>query len=252
MNYALKTLKQSFLILLLIFNSPLLMANWDPEICWWDDSHDLSELLNPKYVAVKHFVTEELKNSWCSKDKVNLLMDLVLIQKPKICVEIGAFTGSSVLPVASVIGYNKFGKVFAIDAWDNEVATMNMHEDDPNKDWWLKLNMDQIENTFDTLMEKWKLESFVHKLKMKSNEAVNFVDEIDFLHIDGDYSESGSIEDINLYLPKVKSGGYILISNVYLMVNEKQPKLTSFHKLLEECEMIWEIDNSNAVLFRKF
>jgi hypothetical protein len=71
------------------------------------------------------------------------------------------------------------------------------------------------------------------------------------LHLDGDYSEKGSMQDVELYLPRVKSGGYVLLSNLFTMVKGKAPKMKSFTALFDTCEMVCEIERDNAVLFRK-
>lgn len=59
-------------------------------------------------------------------------MDVVYTTRPGVCVEIGAFTGSSVLPVAATLKYLGAGKIFAIDAWSNEEAVRYLSPNDPN------------------------------------------------------------------------------------------------------------------------
>jgi hypothetical protein len=56
---------------------------------------------------------------------------------------------------------------------------------------------------------------------------------------------------VEKYLPLVKSEGYILVSNLFIMVNGQQPKMKSFCSLFDECELIGSIENDNAVLFKK-
>ena len=45
---------------------------------------------------------------------------------------------------------------------------------------------------------------------MSSVQAISQVQRIDFLHLDGNFSEEGSTLDCRLYLPKVIPGGYVL------------------------------------------
>ena len=225
-------------------------AVWDPEMCWMDE--DLSCLKEANFVALKERVTNELKNSWCSQEKVQLLMDLVRMEKPKVCVEIGAFTGSSVLPVAAALAYSKQGTIYAIDAWSNDVMVKNLDENDPNRPWWSTVDMSSVKQSFGHLMKKWSVQQFVHEIALPSNQAIHQIPEgIDFLHLDGDYSEQGSMQDVEFYVSKVKQGGYILLSNLYIMINGKQPKLKAFCALLETCDIVTEIENDNAILFKK-
>lgn len=176
-------------------------------------------------------------------------MDFVALLRPQVCVEVGACTGSSVLPVAASLKYLGEGNIYAVDAWSNEVAIRNLTEDDPNKEWWSKVDMNDIRNTFCRRLGPYM--GFCIPVFCPSEKAVDLFDAIDFLHLDGDFSEAGSLKDVELYLPRVKPGGYILISNFFIGVHGKQPKFKAFFKLFQTCETIAEIENNNAVLYRK-
>lgn len=236
----------------MLSTSTNLSADWTPHDYLVDlDDSDFQSLSDGEFESLKAKVSDALKGSWCSQEKVNLLMDLVCLTRPQICVEIGAFTGSSVLPVASTLKYLGNGKVFAIDAFSNEVATRNMSKDDPNRPWWSTLDMKAIRNLFRQMIQTWDLSGYCTLLTEDSYTAIDKIPEIDFLHIDGDYSEKGSSSDVEKYLPKVKSGGYILLSNLFIMVNNSQPKLKAFCSLFDSCEMVCEIERDNAILFKK-
>lgn len=241
-------LATAFLGLSLLAFTPL-HSDWNPEYCFYDE--DLSVIEDPDYAVLKTRVHTALQGSWCSQEKATLLMDLTLISKPQVCVEVGAFTGSSIVPVAATLQYLKSGTVHAIDAWCNSTASKNLDDNDPNKAWWSTVDMTAVYSIFDGNMKSWNFDNVVI-LQNPSSEAINQIDTIDFLHLDGDYSTAGSMEDVALYIPKVRSGGYILFSNLYTMVNGKQPKLKAFCKMFESCEMVCSIERDNAVLFRKY
>lgn len=171
--------------------------------------------------------------------------------RPQVCVEIGAFTGSSILPVAATLKYLNHGKVIAIDAWSNTEATNHLANDDPNKTWWSGVDMKKVYERFQNMITQWSLQPFCTVIQSTSAEAITKVDDIDFLHLDGNYSEISSVQDVKNYLPRVKKGGYILLSNLFVTVNNKQPKMRAFCILYEECELVCEIEKTNAVLFRK-
>ena len=72
---------------------------------------------------------------------------------------------------------------------------------------------------FHNMLNLWSLKELCVIIDKTSKIAIlEIPEEIDFLHLDGDYSEVVSLEDVQLYLPKVKAGGYILISNLYTSV----------------------------------
>lgn len=226
-----------------------LQAEWEPAYCLPDD--DLTGLDNPEFKKLKVSVEQELEKSWCSKEKINLLMDLVCVTKPQVCVDIGACTGSSVLPVAAALKMNRRGKVFAVDAWSNEVVTRYLDQDDPNRAWWSQVDMQAVLSAFRSMVKTYGFELCCTEMKMSSLEAANQLQQIDFINFDGDYSEKGSVADVEALLPRVKKGGYILLSNLFIMVKGKAPKMKAFSLLFDSCEMICEIERDHAVLFRK-
>lgn len=239
--------KKIFFLCLSLFGA--LQAEWTPEYCLSDEN--LSPLADREYNTLKMQVLKQLTHTWCTKEKINLLMDLVLITRPQVCVEIGAFTGSSILPVAATLKYLGSGKVFAIDAWSNAEAIKYLESDDPNRAWWSQTNMQQALNAYQTLITGWGLHNQCITIQNASEKTYTLVNNIDLLHLDGDYSEKGSLQDVALYLPRVKSGGYILLSNLFTMVKEKAPKMKSYSMLLEACEKVCDIEQDNAILFRK-
>lgn len=204
-----------------------------------------------EFLELKGSVTGFLKESWCTPEKASLLMDLIVSEKPENCVEIGAFTGSTVLPVAAALKYLGKGKVYAIDAWSNSEAVKNFASNDPNRSWWATLDMEAIFLSFKRMVQNWGLESFCVALRSTSQNAIAQIPRIDFLHLDGSLSREGALEDATLYLPKVRLGGYILLSNLFWSVNNHHPKMDSFFYLLDYCDVVCEIDGGNSVLLKK-
>lgn len=232
------------------------LINYDRSFADWDPTYlgkDINEgvLKDDKYQELKQKITSYLKDSWCSSEKISLIMDLVLLEKPKSCVEIGVFSGSSLLPVAATLKYLKQGKVYAIDAWSNDESIRHLSADDPNKKWWKNLKMNDVYKSFTAMANDFKINSVCKIIKNSSKIAVDEIKTIDFLHIDGNYSEQGSYEDVKLYLPKVKIGGYVLFPNINWLVNKKMPRAKAFELLLEYCEIIAIIDEGNTFLVRK-
>lgn len=206
---------------------------------------------NPELTILKTSVNEYLKNSWCSNEKASLLIDLIASERPNVCVEIGVFTGSSTLPILATLKSLKHGKLIAIDSWSNNEATKNLEDTDPNKTWWAEVDMPSVKNTFYQMLRSWALQPYCKIIQKSSLEAVDEVGDIDFLHLDGDYSEKGSLEDVAFYLPKVKSNGYILVSNLHVFINNKHPRKKAFALLFKSCKVICRIEDGNAVLLKK-
>lgn len=114
----------------------------------------------------------------------------------KSMVEIGCYAGES-----TEVWCDNFSYVTCIDPWldgkgydENDIASQRMS--------------DEIEKQFDN-----RLSRFDNYSKMKDfsyNVADNFEDEsLDFVYIDGEHTYKGVKKDIELFMPKVKNGGFI-------------------------------------------
>ena len=111
-------------------------------------------------------------------------------------VEIGCYAGES-----TAIWCKNFKKVYAIDPW------LDGKGYDPN-DVASRVMSNAIEEQFDNRLAKF--ENF-DKIKNFSYEVADqFEDEsLDFVYIDGEHTYEGVQKDIEMYLPKVKKGGFI-------------------------------------------
>ncbi len=185
---------------------------------------------------------------WCSKEKAVQFIDLVLQVKPDICVEIGVFGGRSIFPVASALKFIDQGIVIAIDPWDKEeiIRYFDPVKDKAHIDWWSKVNMEHVYYSYLGMLSQYQLEDYAITLRIPSQLACSVIDTIDILYIDGNHDEEASMNDVRMYLPKVRSGGYIWLNDS--LWNAMQG---SVDLLFEECDFIKLIDGGNCILFRK-
>ncbi len=164
-------------------------------------------------------VAEVLPNihGWCSVEKARALCEAILSRQPEVCVEIGVFGGSSLVPQALALKANGHGLIHGIDPWSVDAALEEMQSAD-NKAWWgAKVDLESIHQHCVENITKYGLQTHCTLIRKKAEEvADNFADEsIDMLHIDGNHSELLSYKDATLYLPKVKSGGLIFFDDIW-------------------------------------
>ena len=199
---------------------------------------------------LKQRVCKELPNieGWCSKEKALSFIDLVLQTKPTICVEIGIFGGASVFPVASALQYLGTGVIIGIDPWDKIecLKYFDPFEDREHLNWWGKINLNHIYASYLNMISKHSLEDYCFTMQVSSEKAVSEIKTIDILHIDGNHSEASSMQDVLLYLPKVRLGGYIWMNDALSPTTQ-----TAIDLLLKTCDVIKLIDNGNCILFKK-
>jgi hypothetical protein len=199
---------------------------------------------------LKYDVCDNVKEiwGWCSKEKASHFVDLVLQEEPQLCVEIGVFAGASLYPVASALQFLGKGIIIAIDPWDKIECIRYLDPDRDRTDlkWWAHQNLDHIYFGFLHLLKQFELEKNCLILRATSKKAAPAIGIIDILHIDGNHFRDIVIQDVQLYLPKVKIGGYIWLNDAAWV--SVQPAI---ELLLETCEIVKKIDNGNCILFKK-
>lgn len=200
--------------------------------------------------ALKETICKQLPSldGWCSQEKAVHFIDLILQEKPKIWVEIGVFGGSSFFPVASTFKFLGEGCIIGIDPWD-KVECIKYY--DPVRDrldlnWWGSLNLNRFYDGFLQVLRNHRLEPYSKIIRSTSAAAASQIDNIDVLYIDGNHDEFLSLQDVRLYLPKVRSGGFIWINDTLW-----QSRQEAIEFILQFCDFIELIDNGNCILFKK-
>lgn len=211
------------------------------------------EELKPVELKAEDLKRQILQNlptlyGWCSQEKAAHFFDLVLEVKPKVCVEIGVFAGSSVFPVASALKFLGEGIIIGIDSWDNleSIRYFNTVSDGPHVLWWSRADLNYFYNAYVNMLAKYTLEKYCVTIRSTSANAASQIDTIDILYIDGNPGEEAFTQDVLLYLPKVRSGGYIWVNDC-LAVNKQQ----GLDHLMDYCDGIKAIENGTCVLLKK-
>jgi predicted O-methyltransferase YrrM len=153
-------------------------------------------------------------------DKMNFILSFIKENKPKNCVEIGVWKGSSLFTIAEACkSYG--GVVTGIDPW-SFIELPNDIPFNPSLSNHIMNNVIVKQETLDSVYENLQniinsndLNSLIKLVRNTSENAVNsFEDEsINFLHIDGNHNQENVSKDIINYLPKVKRNGYILMDD---------------------------------------
>lgn len=151
---------------------------------------------------------------WCSPEKAFALADTVIREKALHCVEVGVFGGKSFLAIAYGLRELKQGIVHGIDTWKADDSLVDS-DDKGNADWWAKVDLEKIYEGFMRARMQSGLAPFTQVWHMSSRDAsVQINTQIDLLHIDGNHSEWSSTSDVCLWLPKVRSGGIVVMDDV--------------------------------------
>jgi hypothetical protein len=208
---------------------------------------------NPVWQSYKNDVLSKQKNFsvWSLPQKANLIMEFMEKSKPRICVEIGTFTGAMTFPMAKTLAFNHQGTLYSIDTFN-----YSAHEEKKSlynlfANYWYTLETDGDLIYLDLFARQLgdNLKDHLNILRMDSEKAsLIFPNEsIDFIYVDGDFSEEKSLQEIKTYFPKIKSGGAIWLNRADL---ESRHSTVDFLMTHARYEPSWSFGNE-CVLFIK-
>lgn len=197
--------------------------------------------------AVNNFV-----HGWCTVDKALALARIIVQSNPKICVELGVYSGRSLIPQAIALRSLGAGIVYGIDPWKKEnAAEGNCSEAD--KTWWQSIDLDVIHNYCMAKIWEHDLDKWCCVIRSQSQNCHQLFDNvllkrrdkvIDLLHIDGCHSEEASTRDVDLWLPRVRAGGHVFFDDVDWTTTKKAQEM-----IVEKCDQIDQV--GNCAIYRR-
>lgn len=154
-------------------------------------------------------IVSELPNmpGWCTPKKGQRLA--ALARGANLCVELGVFGGRSLVSIAMALQDQGFGRVDGIDPFTASAALEGTN-DPRNDEWWAALDYDAIAREAQLSCYKLGLAPYTKLVRMLSRDVVAFYADssIDLLHQDSNHSEEISCQEVALWTPKVRRGGY--------------------------------------------
>lgn len=152
-------------------------------------------------------VTLPVLPGWCTQEKGKRMA--ALATGASLCVELGVFGGRGLVALALPLREQGFGRVHGIDPY-TPAAALEGTNDPANEEWWGKLDYEGIFRVAQSAIDNVGLHNFAQIVRMLSREAVrSYADgSIDVLHQDSNHSEEVSCEEVSLWTPKVRVGGY--------------------------------------------
>jgi Methyltransferase domain len=154
-------------------------------------------------------------HGWTTPEKGQTLARLILETGADRSVEIGVFGGRGTIAMA--MAHQELGKgyVSGIDPWDVQ-ASLEGVNDSANDEWWGKLDHEAIYEHFLAALVQHGIGRYCRIMRERSDTAVRlFADAtVAVLHQDGNHSEQVSLTEVNLWSPKLASGGYWVADDV--------------------------------------
>lgn len=161
-------------------------------------------------------IREQLKSmsGWCDPLKGIALGELVVKEKCLNCLEVGVFSGKSLISTAYGLRENGAGVIHGIDSWSTPDCLVDVAPTDAK--WWSEnVKLDEIYEECLRHIHNTGLGRFITLHRTSSLIAAKYLDgPFDLLHIDGCHSEWSSTSDVTLWLPRLRPSGFLVMDDV--------------------------------------
>jgi hypothetical protein len=158
---------------------------------------------------VNAIIERELPNlpGWCTVEKGRRMAELA--RSASLCVELGVFGGRGLVSMALSLADQGFGRVDGIDPFTPSAALEGTN-DPANNEYWAHLDYAAIARDAQITLYRLGLVDCAQLIRMLSREVVGFYEDgtIDVLHQDANHAEETSCEEVALWSPKIRPGGY--------------------------------------------
>lgn len=183
---------------------------------------------------------------WCTPEKFRDMYDLVLKERPEVCIEIGVFGGRSLIAMLGGCRAINHGHVWGIDPYAaaSGIEGYEAVLDKANYDWWAKIDYEAIYTECMRNIQRLGLAHWCTIVRETAKQAVSAFQTIDILHIDGNHTEEIAVSDVSLYAPLVKQGGYVWFDDINWPSTQKAVAL-----LRQTCEEVSK--RETYALYRK-
>jgi hypothetical protein len=160
------------------------------------------------YNDIDSWMTQNL-DGWSTKRKVAALVGAIMAIEPMVVVELGVWSGRSLIPMAMALKHLKSkGFVIGIDPWSGAASAEGMEGE--HKKWWAEAPHERIYKQFTDELVKTGVAPWTKIFRCKSDDWNIPPDlSIDLLHGDGNHGEFSSTFDVTHYAPRVRVGGFL-------------------------------------------
>lgn len=187
----------------------------------------------PKHIsdAIQNYIPS--MEGWATPERCCEMAERIIETKAAVCLDIGVFAGRSTISMGFAAREIGASKVYGIDPWkiDSAIEGDNVEE---NARWWKESsNLEKMHT--ETMHSIWahRLDQWVTIIRNGSQYVTQLFPFIDFINIDGCHTEIASTRDVNLYLPRLRRGGYLCFDDADWQSTQKALKLIE-----EKCDLI--------------
>lgn len=152
-----------------------------------------------------------MPGAWPPLDKMQGMALLVAALRPELAVEIGVWTGDSLIPQLLAMKFVDKGKAIAIDPWSSKASIENQTAE--NQKWWGDVDHDVAYATFMRRLDEHGVADRCQVVRAASDMFDPSAFVIDLLHVDGNHGPQ-AMRDVDRYAPRVRVGGILVLDDV--------------------------------------
>lgn len=180
--------------------------------------------------------------------KVLVLGHLIASEGLDRVVEIGVYRGKLMLPLARLMRLLGRGEVVGIDPYSAEAAIQRDVEREGINlvEWPSTVDWEGLHQEVLDAISRWGLEGHARLLRQRAEDAAgSFASApIDLLHVDGNHDREAVTQDVELYLPYLRDGGYLVMDDV------AWPSVRPlYERLVREHELVFELVENGVYLW---
>lgn len=150
-------------------------------------------------------------HGWCTFRKAETLAGLVVGTRPDTIVEIGVWSGKSLLPMALACREIGRGLVIGIDPY--EPAASVEGQGGQNKEWWSTQPHQEMHDMFLAEVHRLGLQNVTRLIRDRSDNVLP-PQNIGLLNLDGNHGPQ-ALRDAKRFAPEIKPGGFIVLDDLH-------------------------------------
>jgi hypothetical protein len=181
------------------------------------------------------------------------MAELIIDNLPNMVVEIGVFGGRTMLAQAFALREVGRGIIFGIDAYKFESCAEGERKE--NRDYWQNIDFGKLYLEAASTLFDHRLAPHAVLVQARSQDVAYLFQSIDILNIDGCHSEVASLRDVELYLPRVRQGGYIWFDDIDWTDDAGKKTTVRAQEMIEQqCDVLRverEANSTGYKLYRK-
>lgn len=152
-----------------------------------------------------------LPGAWPPLDKMQGMALLVAALRPMVAVEIGVWTGDSLIPQLLAMKHVGQGHAIAIDPW--AAAASVAGQTVANASWWGGVDHEEAHATFQRRLDAQGVRDRCTVVRSMSDSFAADNLNIDLCHVDGNHGEQAE-RDVARFAPSVRVGGILVLDDL--------------------------------------